>query len=217
MKSFTLFEILCWISHFFFRNFNFFFQSFDQRFNLNTAEKSSKKRKFVDVEKNSFKKSKFNSQNADKIKQNKKINNQTTSFYIHNDSFFDNRIFDCLMISSVNRAIWNFRSILKLLKTLRDTIKTHKSLYAKKKTLHRNISKNNIIITTPRNGPGRVESNAKNSRPNWDGSWMKAFSFHSNRMIVDPDIISNKWKQVSTPFYSFGSIWEFLRNPNAMT
>ena len=132
---------------FFSQSQSFLSQSFDQRFSLNTAEKSSKKRKSVDVEESSFKKSKFNSQNADKIKRNKKINNQTTSFYIHDDSSFDNRIFDCLMISSAGRAIRDFWSILKLLKILHDAIKAHKSLYTKRKILHKNISKNNIIIT----------------------------------------------------------------------
>lgn len=125
-------------------------QSFGQRFSLNTAEESSKKRKFVDVGESSFKKSKSNNQNADKVRRNKEINSQTTSLYIHDDSSFDNRIFGCLMISSTDRAIRDFRSILKLLKTLRDAIKAHKSLYAKKKILHKDISKNNIIITNPK-------------------------------------------------------------------
>lgn len=76
-----------------------------------------------------------------------KINSQTTSLYTHDDSSFENRVFDCLMISSVDRAIRDFRSNSKLLKTLRDAIEMHRSLYTKKKILHRNISKNNIIIT----------------------------------------------------------------------
>lgn len=50
------------------------------------------------------------------------------------------------MISSVDRAIWEFRSILELLKALRDAIKAHKSLYINEKILHKDILKNNIII-----------------------------------------------------------------------
>ncbi len=50
------------------------------------------------------------------------------------------------MISLVDCAIWKFWSILKLLKVLRDAIKTHRSLYINEKILHKDILKNNIII-----------------------------------------------------------------------
>lgn len=113
---------------------------------MSIAEKLSKKQKSVDAEKSLFKRSKFNSQSSDKIKREKKINSQTTSLYIYNNSSFDNRIFRCLIISPADRAIREFRSISELLKTLRDTIKTHRFLYINRKILYRNISKNNIII-----------------------------------------------------------------------
>ena len=146
-KPYAFRNIVLSFAFFFSQSQSLLSQSFGQRFSLNTAEKSSKKRKFVDVEKSSSKRSKFNSQSADKVRRNKKINSQTTSLYTHNDSSFDNRIFGCLMISPAGRAIRDFWSILKLLKALRDAIKAHKSLYAKGKILHRDISKNNIIIT----------------------------------------------------------------------
>lgn len=51
------------------------------------------------------------------------------------------------MISSTDRTLRDFRLISELFKVLRDAVKTYKSLYMKGKILHRNISKNNIIIT----------------------------------------------------------------------
>lgn len=122
-------------------------QLFGSICSLGIAEDFSKKRKSIDAEESSFKRSRFNSQSSDKVKRNKKVNSQTTSLYTHDDSLFDNRIFDCLMILSVDRAIQNFRSILELLKTLCDAIKAHRSLYRDGKILHRDILKNNIIIT----------------------------------------------------------------------
>ena len=59
------------------------------------------------------------------------------NFYICNNSLFDNRTFDCLMISSVDRAIQNFRSISELLEAFCNAIKTHKSLYTKKNIAQR--------------------------------------------------------------------------------
>ena len=129
-------------------------QSFGQRFSLGTAEEPPKKRKSVDVGGSSSKRSKSNSQSADKAGRDKEINSQTTSLYTHDDSSFDNRIFGCLVISPAGRAIRDFRSILELLEALRDAIKAHKSLYTKGKILHRDISENNIIITDPKEADG---------------------------------------------------------------
>ena len=47
----------------------------------------------------------------------------------------------------MSREIRDFQSIKKLLKSLRDAIKTHRFLYLMSNILHRNISENNIIIT----------------------------------------------------------------------
>lgn len=107
-KPYAFRNIILSPAFFFSQSQSFFFQSFSQRFSLNTVEKSSKKRKFVDAEKSSFKKSRFNNQNFDNVKRNQKINSQTTNLYIHDDSSFDNHIFNCLMISSIDRAIRDF-------------------------------------------------------------------------------------------------------------
>ncbi|KAI9770677.1 MAG: hypothetical protein M1839_003061 [Geoglossum umbratile] len=60
---------------------------------------------------------------------------------------FDNRIFCCLVVSPPGRAIHEFESVLEYLEVCRDVIKGHRSLYQDGKILHRDISKNNIIIT----------------------------------------------------------------------
>jgi serine/threonine protein kinase len=63
------------------------------------------------------------------------------------DESFDNRIFCCLVVSPPGRAIHEFESVLEFLEVCRDVIKGHRSLYQDGKILHRDISKNNIIIT----------------------------------------------------------------------
>ncbi|KAH0562856.1 hypothetical protein GP486_002529 [Trichoglossum hirsutum] len=64
------------------------------------------------------------------------------------DESYDNRICCCLVVSPPGRAIHEFKSVLEFLKVFRDVIKAHRSLYRDGKILHRDISKNNIIITT---------------------------------------------------------------------
>ncbi|KAI9764729.1 MAG: hypothetical protein M1840_008121 [Geoglossum simile] len=63
------------------------------------------------------------------------------------DESFDNRIFSCLVVSPPGRPIHEFKSVLEFLKACRDVIKGHRSLYQDGKILHRDVSKNNIIIT----------------------------------------------------------------------
>lgn len=58
------------------------------------------------------------------------------------------------MISPAGRAIRDIRSILELLKALRNAIKAHRSLYTKGKILDRDISENNTIITDPKKADG---------------------------------------------------------------
>lgn len=64
---------------------------------------------------------------------------------------FDNRIFCCLVVSPPGRAIDQFNSIKEFLEACRDAIKGHQSLYENAKILHRDVSKNNIIITDAKN------------------------------------------------------------------
>ena len=64
---------------------------------------------------------------------------------------FDNRIFCCLVVSPPGRAIDRFESIVEYLEACRDAIKGHRSLYQDAKILHRDVSKNNIIIADAEN------------------------------------------------------------------
>lgn len=101
----------------------------------------------MNTEESPSKRLKFNSQNPDKAKQNKKVNSQTTSFYTHDNSLFNNCTFSCLVILPSSCIICDFRSILKLLKAFCNAIKAYRSLYIKKMILYRIILENNIIIT----------------------------------------------------------------------
>lgn len=71
---------------------------------------------------------------------------QRTSLFTFSDDSYDNRIFRCLMIFSVDWAIHRFEKISELLNALRDVVKAHKFLYFKENILHRDIFKNNITI-----------------------------------------------------------------------
>jgi serine/threonine protein kinase len=68
-----------------------------------------------------------------------------------NDESFENRILSCLVISPPGRAIETFESINEFLEACRDFIRAHRSLYFDGNILHRDISKNNIIITDAEN------------------------------------------------------------------
>ncbi|KAI9764357.1 MAG: hypothetical protein M1840_008495 [Geoglossum simile] len=74
---------------------------------------------------------------------------KVTSLMPPKDMENDNRIFCCLVVSPPpsGQAIHEFKSVLEFLEACRDVIKGHRSLYQDGKILHRDISKNNIIIT----------------------------------------------------------------------
>ena len=96
--------------------------------------------------------SRSNSQRSDKAKQENEMtyaveDTQTTSLFADNNNPFDNRIFRCLVISPAGESIRDFKSIKQLLEALRDAIKAHRLLYTVGNILHRNVSKNNIIMT----------------------------------------------------------------------
>ncbi|OJD11578.1 hypothetical protein AJ78_07680 [Emergomyces pasteurianus Ep9510] len=67
---------------------------------------------------------------------------------------YDNRVLRCLVISPAGRPIYKYESPLELLTALRDAMKAHRSLYLDGSILHRDISKNNIIITDPEKADG---------------------------------------------------------------
>ncbi|KAH8707831.1 hypothetical protein BB8028_0002g05710 [Beauveria bassiana] len=67
---------------------------------------------------------------------------------------YENRILSCIVISPAGRVISDFSTIRELLEALRDAIRAHRSLYLKGRILHRDISSNNIIITSPEQDDG---------------------------------------------------------------
>ncbi|KAK8147543.1 hypothetical protein G3M48_001442 [Beauveria asiatica] len=67
---------------------------------------------------------------------------------------YENRILSCIVISPAGRVISDFSTIRELLEALRDAIRAHRSLYLKGRILHRDISSNNIIITSSEKADG---------------------------------------------------------------
>ncbi|KAK2812070.1 hypothetical protein FQN50_001781 [Emmonsiellopsis sp. PD_5] len=67
---------------------------------------------------------------------------------------YDNRILRCLVISPAGRPIFEYSSPMELLRSLRDAIRAHQSLYMDGNILHRDISENNIIITNLKTANG---------------------------------------------------------------
>ncbi|KAJ4308018.1 hypothetical protein N0V84_012350 [Fusarium piperis] len=76
------------------------------------------------------------------------------SLYTSSEDLWENRIYSCLVISPAGRVISGFRTTKELLAAMRDAIKAHQSLYTVGNILHRDISSNNIIITTPKAADG---------------------------------------------------------------
>jgi len=116
------------------------------------------KRKSTDHEARSFKRSRFNSQRSTlrekHIASQLLEDTQAISLYASSDGPFDNRLLSCLVISPAGQALSKFDSVSELLTALRDTIKAHRSLYIQGKSLHRDISEGNIIITDPKKADG---------------------------------------------------------------
>jgi Fungal protein kinase len=117
------------------------------------------KRNSVDAGGRSSKKSKSNSQKSGNVKQENEVayaveNTKPTSLIVRNQDPFDNCILCCLVIFPAGIVIRQFQSILLLLEALRDAIKAHRSLFMDGRILYRDISKNNIIITDPREADG---------------------------------------------------------------
>lgn len=119
------------------------------------------KRKSTDHEARSFKRSRFNSQRSTlrekHIASQLLEDTQAISLYASSDGPFDNRLLFCLVISPAGQALSKFESVSELLTALRDAIKAHRSLYIQGKSLHRDISEGNIIITDPKKADGFTE------------------------------------------------------------
>lgn len=62
---------------------------------------------------------------------------------------YGNWIHTCLITWPAGRPLNSFRLVRELLEAIRDAITAHRSLLEDGKMLHRDISENNIIITTP--------------------------------------------------------------------
>ena len=137
-------------------------QSFGPIQNLSISKTSSKSKRIGD-ERGSQKRFRSDSQKA-KLSQQyeaaQKSGEPVVSLYESDNGKYSNRIFGCLAIASAGRALSEFAQrshstdsvssvIRELLTTLRDAIKAHRSLYLKGNILHRDVSKNNIIITKP--------------------------------------------------------------------
>lgn len=142
-------------------------ESFGSIQNLSIS-KTSSKRKISRDERSSQKKSRSNSQKS-KLSQQyeaaQKPGEPAVSLYESGNDKYSNRVFGCLAIAPTGRALSEFTqrpqstksvslSIRKLLITLRNAIKAHRSLYLKGNILHRDISENNIIITNPNETDG---------------------------------------------------------------
>jgi len=112
----------------------------------------------VDHEARSSKRSRSNSQEStlreERTASQPLEDTQAISLHAPSDEPFNNRLLCYLVISPAGQAISKFDSILKLLTALRDAIKVHRSLYIKGKSLHRDISENNIIIIDPKKADG---------------------------------------------------------------
>jgi serine/threonine protein kinase len=65
-----------------------------------------------------------------------------------------NCLFSCLVISPAGRTTKEFCSVKEMLTALCNAFKAHRSLFAKAKILHRDISQNNITITDPKPADG---------------------------------------------------------------
>ncbi|KAL2047792.1 hypothetical protein ABVK25_011342 [Lepraria finkii] len=124
----------------------------------NTSPSASGKRKSTGHEATSSKRSKSSGQRStpgEEYEASQRVENtQGISLYARSDAPFDNRLLNCLVISPAGEAIGKFDSIPTLLTALRDAIKAHRSLYIQGRSLHRDISENNIIITDPEKADG---------------------------------------------------------------
>ncbi|KAI9710009.1 MAG: hypothetical protein M1828_002338 [Chrysothrix sp. TS-e1954] len=138
------------------------------------------KRKSVDDEKGRLAKQPRSNSQTSKLSQEYRAEEgsqgtQTDAVETSEDKF-RNRIYTCLAISPAGRPLDDFKNVPEFLRALRDAIKAHRSLFIDGKTLHRDISKNNIIITDPQKTSGfsgmlidldlatKVDKNGKNER-----------------------------------------------------
>lgn len=76
---------------------------------------------------------------------------------------FQNSVLSFLAIPPAGRALSTFQSALELLCAFRDAIKAHRSLFLDVNVLHRDVSKNSIIVTDPKEA-GRLST--------WTSLWI---------------------------------------------
>lgn len=67
---------------------------------------------------------------------------------------FKEQTLACLAMSPAGRALNTFQSVPELLCAFRNPIKAHRSLFLDGNTSHRDVSKNNIIITGSKEANG---------------------------------------------------------------
>lgn len=131
-------------------------QSFGPVQNLSVS-KTSSKRKRVGDDRGSQKRSGSDTQEYEATQTS---DEPVVSLYYSSDDKYSNRIYGCLVIAPVGRALSEFTQrpqftnsvpsfVRELLTILRDPIKAHRSLYLKGNNIHKDIPENNIIITNP--------------------------------------------------------------------
>ncbi|PHH73748.1 hypothetical protein CDD80_3606 [Ophiocordyceps camponoti-rufipedis] len=68
--------------------------------------------------------------------------------------FYENKIYQCMVIAPYGRPISHFGSAKELLESMRDAIVAHESLFVRGGILHRDVSPDNILITKPEHADG---------------------------------------------------------------
>ena len=115
-----------------------------------------KKRKSVDANPGSQKKSRSNSQ-ASKLSQVYEagsFNSQSSFTSPVTEEPFVDRMLSYQATQPAGRPLSKFLSVSELLRAVRDAIKVHRSLFLDGRILHRDVSESNMVITDPKENDG---------------------------------------------------------------
>ena len=117
---------------------------------------SGRKRKSVDANPGSQKKSRSNSQvsKLSQVYEAGSFNSQSSFTSPAAEEQFVDRIFSYQATQPAGRPLSKFHSVLELLQALRDAIKIHRSLFFDGRILHRDVSEANMVITEPDENDG---------------------------------------------------------------
>ena len=123
---------------------------------LTDAPTQGKKRKSVDANPGTQKRSRSNSQ-ASKLSQvyePASFNSQSSFTLPATEEPFVDRALSYQATQPAGRPLSQFHTVLELLQALRDAIKVHRSLFLDGRILHRDVSEANMVITTPEENDG---------------------------------------------------------------